>query len=246
MKLSAVVLTKNEEQNITACLKSLAWCTEIIVVDDASTDKTVALAKKLGAKIFKHTLNGDFAAQRNFGLECAKYDWVLFVDADEAVSKPLAKEIQRVIEDTDCVGFFIPRRDVWMGRTLEFGESRVELLRLARKTRAWRRAVHETWEVEGEVGRLVNHLLHRPHPSLEDFVAHITKYSQMHAGENQREGKTAKLWKIVFYPIGKFIWGFIMRQGFRDGMHGLIYATVMSFHSFLAWSQLWLKQNNYH
>ena len=95
--ISVVVLTKNEEKNIEECLKTLQWCDEIVVVDDFSTDKTVSLAKRLGAKIFERNLEDDFSQQRNFGLGKATGEWVLFIDADERVSQNLASEIREQV-----------------------------------------------------------------------------------------------------------------------------------------------------
>src|SRR3972149_11239736 len=120
--ISAVVITKNEEKNIERCIKSLLWCSEIVVVDDYSDDKTVKLAKKLGAKVYQHSLDNDFSEQRNFGLLKAKGDWVLFVDADEVVSAKLQKEIIKSITQNKHVGFYIKRYDVWMGKVLKHGE----------------------------------------------------------------------------------------------------------------------------
>src|SRR6266404_4468552 len=93
--ISAIILTKNEEENIAACLESLSWCDESIVIDDHSTDKTVDIAKKKGAQVFTRTMNNDFSDQRNYGLEKAQGDWILFIDADERVSSPLWYEIMQ-------------------------------------------------------------------------------------------------------------------------------------------------------
>src|SRR5260221_6699426 len=121
--ISAVILTKNEEKNIEACLKTLTWCDEVIVIDDNSTDKTISFAKKLGATVYEHVLDGDFAAQRNFGLEIAKGDWILFVDADERVSQALAFEMQAIITlHIDHVsGYYLRRLDTMWGKVLHFG-----------------------------------------------------------------------------------------------------------------------------
>src|SRR5438876_10935937 len=111
MKISAIILVKNEEKNITACLKTLNWCDEIIVIDDNSEDQTVAVAKKLGARIYQHSLDNDFSQQRNFGLEKAKHEWVLFVDADERISAALVAEIELKINNHELQedGYYIKR-----------------------------------------------------------------------------------------------------------------------------------------
>src|SRR6185312_932758 len=119
--ISVIVLTKNEESNIAACLDGLAWCDEKIVIDDHSSDKTVEIAKKKGAIVFTRTLGNDFSDQRNFGLEKAKGDWILFIDADERVSSALWYEIMQRTSDSfdDSIGYYIKRQDTIWGKTLK-------------------------------------------------------------------------------------------------------------------------------
>jgi glycosyltransferase involved in cell wall biosynthesis len=157
--ISVIILTKNEEGNIEACLKTLKWCDEIILIDDHSIDKILELAKKLGAKIFERDLNDDFASQRNFGLSQAKNKWVLFVDADERVTPQLRAEITSAISNSReagsssagqpsaISGYYLKRTDFLFGRELKHGETaRIKLLRLAQKSAGhWQRIVDETW-----------------------------------------------------------------------------------------------------
>jgi glycosyltransferase involved in cell wall biosynthesis len=136
--ISAVILTKNEEQNIGKCLESVKWCDEIIIVDDKSSDKTIDIAKEYHAKAYSHGLSNNFSAQRNFGLSKAKNEWVLFVDSDEIVSDALAFEIPNAIGLTDqnsrnFNGFYIKRTDFMWGKQLKHGEATIKLLRLGRK-----------------------------------------------------------------------------------------------------------------
>ena len=238
--ISAVVITKNEEKNIERCIKSLLWCSEIVVVDDYSDDKTVKLAKKLGAKVYQHSLDNDFSEQRNFGLLKAKGDWVLFVDADEVVSAKLQKEIIKSITQNKHVGFYIKRYDVWMGKVLKHGEvGNIKLLRLAKKNAGkWKRAVHEFWDVKGSTAILENPFLHYPHKTIREFVGDINLYSTIHAKENMKEGKTKSFWKIFVLPFGKFFVNYFFKLGFLDGVAGFVMAVFMSFHSFLAWGKL--------
>src|SRR2546430_14337530 len=116
--ISAIILTKNEEKNIKACLEGLLWCDEVIIIDDYSEDKTVAIAKQKGAKVHLHDLNNNFSEQRNLGLEKAKGEWVLFVDADECVSSALAYEIMHQVLDqlAGYSAYYINRRDVLWGK----------------------------------------------------------------------------------------------------------------------------------
>lgn len=243
--ISSVVLTKNEEKNIKDCLDSLRWCDEIVVIDDFSEDKTTEIAKKYGARISKRALDNDFASQRNFGLEKAKGDWVLFVDADERVSQSLQEEILKLLgQNTSYIGFYLHRRDFMWGKELKHGEpGSVRLLRLAKRDSGkWERRVHEVWDVKGRVGELKNPLIHHPHPTLREFMAEVDWMSTLHAQENRREGKKSNLFKIVLLPKMKFLNNWILKRGFLDGTPGFLVAMVMAFHSFLSWSKLWLLQ----
>ena len=242
--ISAVVLTKNEGALLVRCLKGLLWCDETIVVDDNSIDKTIQIAKKFGARVYKRELRDDFSAQRNFALKKLKSHWALFIDADEFVSQELAKEIKEKISNPVVTGYYLKRRDYWLGKYLRFGESgNIRLLRLARSDAGkWRRIIHETWDVPGKKGLLKNPSLHYPHPSVRDFLKHVNFQSQLHAKANFKEGKRSLIVKIIIYPSAKFILNYFFRLGFLDGIQGLVMAVVMSFHSFLSWSELWLIQ----
>ena len=246
MNLSAVVLTRNEEDNIKECIDCLDFCDEVVIIDDNSSDKTVILAEKLGAKIYSRKLGTNFAAQRNFGLNKAQGKWVMFVDADERVTENLRNEIIQIINDplVNYLGFYIKRADYMWGRKLTYGETaNVKLLRLARrKAGKWTRRVHEVWEVRGRTHDLINPLKHYPHPTLADFLASVNNMSSLHAKANLEEGKRSSLTKIIILPIGKFILNYIFKMGFLDGIQGFIVALVMSFHSYLAWSKLWFLQ----
>lgn len=243
--ITAVVLTRNEEDNIQECLKALSWCDEVVVVDDNSTDKTVAIAEKLKAKVFTRSLHGDFSAQRNFGLEKAHSEWALFVDADERVSGELAKEIKetlRLSKSLENNGYYMKRRDFMWGKELQYGESgNIKLLRLARRDAGrWEGEVHETWNVDGEIGELESPLYHYPHQTIAQFLEEINYYTDIRAKELYEKGVRAYWWSIILYPKAKFFLNYFVKLGFRDGLPGLIFALVMSFHSFLVRGKLWL------
>lgn len=241
--ISAVVLARNEEKNITKCIASLKWCGEIVVIDDFSEDRTVEAAEKSGAKVYRHKLEDDFSAQRNFGLEKAKGDWLLFVDADERVSQELRDEVIQIIAvSVTQNGFLLRRRDILWGRELKYGETgKIKLLRLARKNAGkWRRKVHEIWDVTGEIGELKSHLVHYPHQTISEFIADINRYSTLHAGELAKEGKKSNIVKVIFWPKMKFLHKWIFKLGLLDGVPGFVVSGVMAFHSFLSWGKLWL------
>jgi len=244
--ISAIVLTRNEEKNIEACLDLLKWCEEIIIVDDYSTYKTINLLKSSRVKVFRRRLNRDFAAQRNFGLKQARGKWVFFVDADERISPALQAEIQyRIsnIEYRNTNGFYLKRKDFFGGRWLRHGETaKVRLLRLAKKGAGeWNGKVHEVYKISGETGELKNPLLHYPHPTMTEFLEQINYYSDLRAEELYSQGIYSSLFQILGYPLAKFLQNWILRLGFLDGPPGFMVAMMMSWHSFLVRSKLYLK-----
>lgn len=237
--ITAVVLTHNDASIITRCLHGIQWCDEVIVVDDNSTDGTMAIAKKFGAKAYIHPLHDDFAAQRNFGLEKAKGPWALFVDSDEVISDELAREIQGLSLDQN--GYFMKRKDWWGGRWLTHGETgNTKLLRLAKKDAGkWEQPVHEEWKIAGNVKTLVNPLLHYPHQNVAQFLEEISRYSGVYAKYLAVKGIREPMWHIVAKPVSKFFVNYIWRLGFLDGTAGVVIALMMSFHSFLVRGKLW-------
>lgn len=248
--LSAVVLTKNEEANIKRCLKSVDCCDEIIVIDDNSEDNTVKIAKEMGATVYQRALNSDFAAQRNFGLEKAKGDWILFIDADEEVTLELKREIIKMtspltLDPFPLVAFSIKRRDFFWGKEMKYGETQKirnnGLIRLVKKDSGqWTGKVHEefiiqsaTRRTEFKIRKFKNYLNHYPHPTVKDFLQEINFYSTLRAKELKAQGKKTYVFEIILFPLGKFMLNYFLKLGFLDGPSGFAYAFFMSFHSFL-------------
>lgn len=241
--ISTVVLARNEEKNIKRCLSSLQWCDEIIVIDDYSTDKTVEIAKKAKATVYQRALKGDFAEQRNFGLDKACQDWVFFVDADEVVPKELADEVYQQTSQflTSADAFWVKRIDSMWGRQLQYGETGGNtFLRLVKKSKGqWKGRVHETLVIPEKTETLKNPLLHYPHQTVSEFLAEINTYSTLRAQELFEQKRRTSYLEIMFYPMGKFFVNYFLKRGFRDGTAGVILALMMSFHSFLVRGKLW-------
>lgn len=241
--ISAVVLVKNQQEQLIDCLGSLKWCDEIIVVDDDSSDRSAEVAKNMGAKVYTRSLQGNFSQQRNYALEKVKNDWVLFIDADERVSPELAEEIYQQTSQflTPVNGFFIPRVDYLWGRRLRFGETKSrKFLRLARKDKGeWIGQVHEQWKVIGNTATFKNPLDHYPHQTIREFLSEINFYSSLRAQELYSHKKSVSKFKILLYPVGKFVHNYFLKLGFLDGVPGLLVCSMMSFHSFLVRGKLW-------
>jgi glycosyltransferase involved in cell wall biosynthesis len=239
--LTAVVLTHNEENNLARCLDSLNFCQQILIIDDNSTDSTLNIAKKYNTKIINHPLAGDFSAQRNYALSQIASGWVLFVDADEVVSKPLALEIVSATTQSMCRGFYLHRVDTLWGKLLTHGDTSTYLLRLGLTSCGlWSGRVHEIWNINGRIGTLKSILHHYPHPHISQFISELNYYSTLRADELFKNHKRANILSVITYPVGKFIQLYLIKLGLLDGMPGLISAMCMSFYSFLVRGKLYL------
>lgn len=237
--ITAVILTFNEEERIVRCAESLFWCDEILVIDDNSTDETIDRVRSIRGidekvRVVKNPFKGNMAEMRNFAFEKAKGDWVLFVDADEMVTKELASEIARKLERSGGIdGYYLPRKDFFMGKFLKYGETgNVRLLRLGKRDAGrWVRNVHEVWEIDGKVGELENPLEHFSHSSIRQFIDSINRWTDLDVVELDREGKKFELFRVFVNPVGKFVQNYCLRLGFLDGFAGFVMAFMMSFQS---------------
>ena len=238
MRISAVVLTKNSQAALKRCLKSLAWCAEIVVIDDGSTDKTQTIARQFKAKFIFHPLNNDWSATRTFALNQVKNDWVLFVDSDEFVPPNLAQEIESKLSSPALAekGFYLHRQDILWGKTLQHGETaQVKLLRLGhRQSGRWIRPVHEIWQINGSTGILKTPLTHQRQLSLSQFLDRLNLYTSLET--------TTFTWIDLLKPKIKFIVNYFFHAGFLDGMAGFILAYFMSLHSLIVRVKSWEKQ----
>jgi len=250
MKLTAVILTKNEEKNIERCLKSIDFCDEIIVVDDFSTDKTINIIHNVGNKnlcsVHKRKLNNDFAQQRNFGLNKVSNEWILFVDADEEVTDELRKEIHRNFQFLifNFQAYSIKRRDYFWDQELKFGEVKKVrdqgIVRLVKKNSGqWMGSVHEVFYTAKNIGQLNGFINHYPHPTLKEFINDVNYYSSIRSEELFNRGIKTNIFEIIFFPMVKFIYNYFLNLGFLDGPAGFTYAFMMSFHSFLVRAKLY-------
>jgi glycosyltransferase involved in cell wall biosynthesis len=247
--ISVVILTKNEEKNILDCLETVSWADEIIIVDDDSKDRTVEIVENLklkNLKVVSGELHEDFSAQRNFALSKSSSEWVLFLDADERVTTELRREINDfLIEEKNSPkfdGMYIRRKDMLWGKLLKHGETgSIKLLRLARKKSGqWQGKIHEKWMVKGNTDSFSNYILHFPHQTISEFLSEINFYTTIRANELYSKRIKTSLLQIIFYPKAKFFVNYFLRLGLLDGLEGLVFAVLMSLHSFLVRGKLWL------
>lgn len=253
INLSAVILAKNEEKNIERCIKSVQFCSEIIVIDDNSTDSTVNIAQRYNAKIIPHKITDSFSNQRNYAFHFATGEWVLFIDADEEVSKELQNEIIEVLTDPPkdkkkITAYYLKRRDYWWSRELKYGEitsarNRGFIRLMKKKSGKWMGFVHEVFVPNNYTSHLQHYLNHYPHQTVAEFLSDINRYSSMRARELYSEGVHTNIFQIILYPLLKFKWNYFIKLGFLDGAAGFAYAFFMSFHSFLVRAKLYQYRN---
>lgn len=243
MRLSAVIITKNEEENISGCLKNLNFSDEIILIDNNSEDKTVQIAQRLGAKAYQ--VSGlDFSYLRNMGKEKAKGEWILYIDADERVTEILASEIKEVIaKEADLSAYYIFRKNYFFGESWPGIE---KIIRLIRKDAllGWQGSLHESPIVSGEVGELKSLLLHYTHNNLTLMIKKTNEWSEIEAQLRYKNNHPRIVWWRFFrVMISAFWFSYIKGEGWRMGTVGLIEGIYQAFSSFITYAKLWEKQN---
>jgi glycosyltransferase involved in cell wall biosynthesis len=243
-KISVTVITKNEEKNISDCLKSVAWADEIIVVDSESTDRTVELAKQFTDKIFIRNWEG-YVLQKRYALSLAANDWVFSLDADERITTELKDEIIN-LSPGEFSGFKIRRKNFLLKKEItSCGWEKDYQLRLFKKdkTDLNERLVHEKFIVEGKVGTLTNPMLHYTFSSFSEYFAKINYYSSLKAQELFTKKKRVGGWTIFSHTISAFFAFFFIRRGFKDGVYGLIISVLHSVSTMMNYVKLWEMQS---
>jgi glycosyltransferase involved in cell wall biosynthesis len=242
-RVSACVIAGNEEKNIEECVRSLAFCDEVVVVDSHSKDRTREVASALGARVVEHDWEGHIG-QKNFAVSLAKNDWVLCVDADERVTPELREAVLRVTaSEPDCAGYEVNRRNIYLGAWVKHGgwypDAKVRLF--DRRRGKWGGTnPHDHVQVDGKTGSLGADL---EHLSYRDVSHHVTKsidfFSTISAREKLARGQGFVTLQLVFGPPLKFCKMFFLRLGFLDGWRGFIVATLGAFFVFLKYAKLW-------
>ena len=244
-KISAVVITYNEEKNIRRCLESLKFADEIVVVDSESKDKTVSIAREYTEKIYIQKWLG-FARQRKFACKLASSEWVLNIDADEMVTPELAEEIKKKIDAfPEINGYWIRRRSKFLGRWIEHAWEPDWVLRLFRKGKGifGEKQVHEGVSLKGKTGRLQGKIEHYPFENLSYNLKKLDSYTTLSASEMMEKRKTGILFRLLFSPILGFFKVYFIKQGFRDGIPGLILSGLHSFYVFSKYAKYWELKN---
>ncbi|MFC1475185.1 glycosyltransferase family 2 protein [Candidatus Zixiibacteriota bacterium] len=224
-KLSVVIITKDEEKNISRTLESVTWADEIVLVDSQSSDRTVEIAESFGVKIYSPPWRGYGPAKKE-GVNRASHRWILSIDADEVVTTELKEEIKSILEsEKPEVGYYLPRMTNFLGKWIKHsGWYPDYVLRLFNKDfgNFNENVVHEAVIVSGTTGQLKNDLLHYSYPNLEEYFNKYNRYTTIGAEELYKKGKKSSIFEIVFKPFIAFIKHFIIKAGFLDGVEGFL------------------------
>ena len=242
-RLSVILITKNEAANIGACLDSVAFCDERIVVDSASDDDTVAIAQARGAAAHHHLWQG-FGKQKQAALSHATGDWVLLIDADERVTPALAAQIQEAIAKDGADGYEMPRLSSFLGRPMRHsGWYPDYVLRLFRRgtARFTDDSVHERVVPQGPVARLTAHLDHTPVERIEQALARMDRYSTLAAEAMIKKGQRVWFLSGIFHGYWAFIRLYFLRLGFLDGKQGFLLAVATAEGSYYKYMKAWLR-----
>ena len=245
-RLSVILITKNEAANIRACLESVAWADEIVVVDSGSTDGTLEIVREFTARVYVHVDWPGFGPQKNRALNYATGDWVLSLDADERVTPELRAEIEAVLAAPQAEGYWIARRSSFCGRFMRHsGWYPDHVLRLFRRDagRFSDALVHEAVQLKGRTAHLRQALLHYPYRDLRDVLAKLDSYSTAAAVQLQQRGKRGGLARALLHGLWAFIRTYFLRAGFLDGREGFMLAVMNAENSYYRYIKLWLMQN---
>ncbi|MBI4062460.1 glycosyltransferase family 2 protein [Candidatus Gottesmanbacteria bacterium] len=242
-KVSVVISAFNAQGSLDRSLKSVRWASEIILVDNGSTDNTVQQAKKYGAKIFSRENNPMLNVNKNFGFEKAEGDWILSLDSDEEVPRTLASEIEGAINDPSVVGYWIPRKNIIFGKWIRHGlwwpDKQLRLFHRGRGKFPCKH-VHEYLDVDGPTGELQEPYIHYNYTSVSQFIHKMDAiYTESEVQKLTRTGYQVSWMDAVRFPVSDFVKIFFAQRGFKDGLHGLVLALLQSFYSFIVFAKLW-------
>jgi glycosyltransferase involved in cell wall biosynthesis len=240
MKITATIITQDEERNIARAIESLRCCDEILILDSGSTDRTVELAANLGARVVEAGWRG-YAGQKNWAAEQAAHDWILSLDADEALSEALEAEIWSLKKSgPQFDAYTMPRLAQYLGRWIYhsgwYPDRKVRLYD-RRKAKWVGDFVHESVKTDRPIGHLESNILHFTCESLSEHLRTLDRYTTLAAQELAANKVPVPLWSLIFDPPWTFVKAYVFQRGFLDGLEGLIISYMAAFYTFLKYSK---------
>lgn len=240
MRISLVIITYNEEKHIAECIKSAKdLVSEIIVVDSFSKDKTVEIARALGASVIQKKFNG-YSDQKNYAMSLATGDWIISLDADERLSTELKTEIRERLDKEECVAYYVPRKNYYLGKPLKCW-SPDKIVRIVKKgSGKWHGLVHEKMVIKGRIGTMSNPIIHYPFDNLLDQYQKNLKYAELIAQEKYQSGRKFNIFNLILRPYLNFIKHFILKGCILEGIRGLIFSLF--YFSYTVWKYSFLYE----
>ncbi|MDT7041809.1 glycosyltransferase family 2 protein [Candidatus Nitronereus thalassa] len=242
-KISAVVIAYNDEPNMQACLGSLAWADELIVVDSHSSDRTAEISREFTDKVFQNDFVG-FGKLRNEATAYATHDWVFSLDTDERATPEIRDEILKTLaQGPQADAYFVPRRNYFLGRWIRrcgwYPDYRQPQLFHKGRMRYREDLVHESFELNGTLGYLREHVDQYPFRNIDQYLMKMDRYSMLMAEEMVKRNRRFHWHQLITHPAFTFFKMFILRQGFRDRKPGLILSGLYAYYTFVKYAKLW-------
>lgn len=245
-KITAIIPTLNEEDRIRNSLQSADFADEVIVIDSFSTDQTIPIVKQSKAILLQRKFD-DFSSQKNYAIDQATNDWIVWIDADEVLTEALQKEIRNAIDNAnDFVGFYIYRIFFFKQQILRFsGTQNDKLIRVFHKNYCrYEGKVHEKIKSNGKVGILHHKILHYSYKDYDQFINKLNHYAALKAEELYNKGLIITPFHILIKPLARFVKHYVIKLGFLDGFPGFIISFAHAYGVFTRYIKLWnLKQN---
>jgi glycosyltransferase involved in cell wall biosynthesis len=237
--LSVAIITKDEEKQLSDCLKSISFADDIVLVDSGSTDRTVEIAKKFGCRVFIEDWKG-YGPQKNSAIEKSRHTWVLFLDADERVPDETQETIREVLERPAADAYSFRRKNYLHGKWIKHsGNWPDRNIRLVNKTKGiFQSVIHEKWITNGRVQHLNAHIEHYAFSNYFDMLKKLNEYSTVIARELFTSGRRANLLSPFYHGIGMFFKIYVLERGFSDGFDGLVIALTKAGGSFFKYAKL--------
>lgn len=242
LPLSVYMITFNNGSTIERALKSVAgWAGEVVVVDSHSTDGATEIISRYTNGLFQFDTR-DLREKYQYAQDRCTNPWVLFIDADEWLTREIREEIEAIVTgQTDCDGFMVNRRNVYLGREIKYGGWYPDReIRLYRKDKGrWEGGIHAKVVVTGKIGHLVNHYMHTPYADTAHQIRTIDRYSEAFAEDLRSSGRRFHLVNMVTRPLYRFFRDYIVKRGFLDGVPGLIIVASTMYYVFMKYGKLW-------
>jgi len=250
IRLSILIIAKNEQEMIGEAIKSAIWADEVLVLDNGSTDNTIGIAKQLGVKVIKQpTKTIEFAQWRTAVMKRAKGEWIFYLDADERITPKLRNEIKKIISQAKggVNAYAVPRKNFYLGKQVKYGGAWPDYVKRffwKPALKKWRGRLHEEPVFKGKMAYLKNPIEHYTHRDLTSMLEKTIEWSKLEAAELYKaRHPPMKWWRFIKIMFAELWERGIKKQGFRDGTVGVIEVIFQMFSRFITYARLWEMQN---